>query len=142
MMKIALSFAMMALLYGCAYPLKLHPRDGGPSGIGEASSASKSMTITVGDKIYAGSYIFDGGGAAFTQNYGTATAVSGYRSAQVFSNSYGTTFVPGSNVGQAFLHGPDGSSMRCQFRYIGSSGLGECIDNKNKFYDLVIGAPR
>jgi hypothetical protein len=40
------------------------------------------------------------------------------------------------------LRSSDGGSLRCQFRYIDSSGLGECVDNFGRQYDLVIGRPK
>lgn len=142
MKKVLLSAVLVGLLTGCAYPLQLHSRDGSAGGTGEANSNDRSMRVTVGGKLFTGSYIFDGGSVIATQAYGTATAVSGARTAQAFGSAYGTTFVPGSNNGQAFLRAADGTSMRCQFRYINSSGLGECVDTQNKVYDLVIGSPR
>ncbi len=134
--------SLVALLTACAYPLQLHSRDGSSGGQGEANSGNKTMNVTIGGKLFTGKYIFDGGNVISTQTYGTATAISGTRTAQAYGSSYGTAFIPGSNTGQAFLQAGDGSSLRCQFRYIGSSGLGECTDNQNKSYDLVIGSPR
>lgn len=142
MKKLLLSVALVGVLSGCAYPLQLHSRDGSAGGIGEANSSDKSMRVAVGGKLFTGAYIFDGGSVIATQTYGTATAISGTRTTQAFGSAYGTAFVPGSNNGQAFLRAADGASMRCQFRYVNSSGLGECIDNQNKVYDLVIGSPR
>jgi hypothetical protein len=142
MKELALLTALALMLSGCAYPLQLHSRDGSAGGAGEASSTDRSMRVNVGGKLFTGSYIFDSGSVIATQAFGTATAVSGTRSAQAFGSSYGTAFIPGSNMGQAFLRAEDGTSMRCQFRYINSSGLGECIDSQNKVYDLVIGSPR
>lgn len=142
MIKPLVTISLVALLSACAYPLQLHSRDGSAGGQGEANSGDKTMKVTVGGKLFTGKYIFDGGNVISTQTYGTATAYSGTRTAQAFGTSYGTAFIPGSNMGQAFLQAGDGSTLRCQFRYIGSSGLGECTDNQNKSYDLVIGSPR
>lgn len=115
---VVISLAAILALTGCAYPLALYSRDGSAGGQGEANHSKKTMSISVADKTYKGTYIFDDG------------------------SSYGTAFVPGSNTGQSFLRSSDGSSLRCKFRYIGSSGLGDCIDNLGKSYDMVIGSPK
>lgn len=141
-MFLVASITAILALTGCAYPLALHSRDGSIGGVGEASSGNKSMTISIGDRVFTGSYIFDSGSVAPVYTYGSATAVSGARTVQSYGSSYGTAYVPGSNSGQAFLRSLDGGSLRCQFRYIDSSGLGECVDNLGRQYDLVIGRPK
>jgi hypothetical protein len=139
---LVISIAAVLALTGCAYPLTLHSRDGSAGGEGEANNSRKTMSISIAGKTYTGTYIFDDGGVVATSSFGTATAISGARTTQAFGSSYGTAFVPGSNTGQAFLRSSDGGTLRCQFRYIGTSGLGECIDNQGKSYDMVIGAPK
>lgn len=140
MKKILLSLLALTLV-GCSYPLQLHSRDGTGTGQGLANSGDKSMKITLGGTVYSGKYVFDGGSVATTNMFGTATAYGRAGTATAYVQSFGTTFIPGSNQGQAFLMAPDGSSLRCRFMYKDSNGLGECESNSGKVYDLVIGSP-
>ena len=140
MQKIA-SLISFLLLTGCAYPLHLHSRDGTGNGIGVANSSDKAMKITLGGMDYSGKYIFDGGSVAATNMFGTATGYSRSGTMSAYSQSYGTTYIPGSNYGQAFLLAPDGNSLRCKFMYKDNNGLGECESNNGKIYDLIIGPP-
>lgn len=135
------SLLVTIILGGCAYPLQIHSRDGSGSWSGIANSGNKSMTINLEGVNYTGNYIFDNGSVATTNVYGTVNAYGSAKPATAHSQSYGTTYIPGSNQGQAFLLAPDGKSLRCRFTYIGNSGLGECQSNNGKVYDLVIGPP-
>lgn len=130
-------------LSGCAYQLQLHSRVAGqPGGTGVANSGDKSMTVSVGNRVFKGTYVFDGGSVVPTNSFGSATAYSRYGTTTVHGSSFGTMVVPGSNRGQSFLTSIDGTTMRCQFFYKDSSGMGECQTNTSEVYDLVIGSPR
>lgn len=139
LIKVATSTLIAAaLLAGCTHPLTLMSRDGGMNGTGEANEAGKKVLISVGAKVYEGSYIYDGGSVIVGNSYGTATAYSGTRSATAYGSSTTSTYVPGSGNGKILAVSPAGGSMRCDFQYTGGSGIGYCKDADGREYDLLI----
>lgn len=127
-----------AALAGCAHQISLVPRDNGPIGKGSAPASmgdSGKLSVELGGKNYSGEWVFvrDGGsvGAAF------GSAWSG--SSAAYGNS---TFFGASSTGngRAILTAPDGSRIRCVFRYnaMGGTGVGECIDDEDHLYDMFI----
>ena len=45
---------------------------------------------------------------------------------------------PRKDYAESFPNSPNGGSIRCEFNYQGSTGIGVCEDNANKLYDLLI----
>ena len=126
------------ILAGCAHQVSLVPRGDGPIGTGSAPASmgdSGKLSVELGGKTYSGEWIFvrDGGtvGAAFGSAWSGGTTVTG-----------NSTFFGASTVGngRAILTAADGSRIRCAFRYNewGSTGIGECIDDEERLYDMFI----
>jgi hypothetical protein len=140
-MKLLPALAAALLLQACAYPLTLQSRDGGPGGTGTANSGGKTVEIALNGKTYRGSYIYDGGAVIPTQTFGSATASNRYGTTTAFGSSTSTTYVPGSGAGRILAMAGPGDSIRCEFMYRGSGGMGVCEDNSGKAYDLLIAGP-
>lgn len=133
-----LILAAVTGLLGCSHKLALYPRDGGPVGKGTAEEASKSVTINLGAKTYTGTYIYDGGRVVTFQSHSTTTAYSSAKSATAYGSGFGSAYVPGSGNGRILVSSQGGDSLRCEFQYSNGSGLGVCLDNAGKEYDLQI----
>lgn len=123
-MKLLIILFCCFLTAGCAHPLTLYPKQGGEQqGTGTANSGDKKVTIQLNGKTYEGSYVYGGTavGVAFGSSGTTSTMIG----------------VGGSN-GRILARSIDGDSIRCDFNYSGSSGLGVCEDSQGRQYDLTI----
>lgn len=125
-------------LFGCSHQLTMYPVGGGALGQGVAEESGKRVTINLNGNTYTGSYVHDGGSVATFQSYGSATAFSGTKIATVAGNSFGSAYVPGSGNGRILAHSSSGDAIRCEFQYVGGSGIGVCRDGSGKEYDLQI----
>lgn len=124
-MKRALPFLL--LLAGCAGTLQLHPRDGGERAVGAFNTGGRSMEVTVGTKLYSGSYVTNAGGSVSTfQGFsGRATAFG-----------TGQSFHSG-NSAVALLTASDGDTMRCEFNYQRLTAIGVCQTRGGRVFDLT-----
>ena len=121
-------------LTSCAHPIQLTPRDGGPIAYGTAPAGlgdKGKLTVNLDGKVYTGRWVLVRSGAI-----GFGSAFTGMTT--VSSSAIG---MEAGGGGQAILSAPDGSRLRCAFRYseISAAGLGECVDDAGKIYDMMIG---
>ena len=117
----------------------LTPRDGGPSGQGQATGSglgySGKMTVELAGRRYEGDWIYQPEGG--TMGFGSATAFSGGQMATAYGTTYGVSM---NGNGRAHLHSADGKAINCGFTYSSwsATGIGECQDQDGKIYDLSI----
>lgn len=137
-MKKLIIFVWLICLVGCAHQLELYSRNGGVNGTGTAQETTQSILITLDNVTYKGSYTYNGGAPVITTSYGTATAISGNRTAYATGTSVSNSYIPGTGQGRVFARSVDGKGLRCEFSYDEFNGLGICQDNNNQLYDLVI----
>lgn len=139
--------ASFILLAGCASKITLVPQDGlGPIGRGEAPMSignSGRLTIDLDGKTYEGEWTFMSGGGFIGSSFGTGTA-NAYGGGSYASSNMSTqstsVLQSTSGSGQAWAQTPDGEILRCRFDYntFSSTGLGVCVDETDRVYDLTI----
>ena len=138
MLRTGVICVLTATLGGCAHHLVQVERTSGARGtatITTAGNKSGDLSIFLNDKVYVGTWIYVPEGGSY--GFSSATAISGSRVATA-SGSFAA--LPLGGGGSILASAADNSSLRCSFRYseIGSTGVGECQDNKGSFYDLQI----
>ena len=133
-----LAILAVATLTGCAHQISLVPRDDGPMGKGTAPASmgdSGKLSVELGGKNYTGEWVFVRDGGSVGTAFGSAW--SGGSSAYANSTFFGAS---STGNGRAILSAPEGSRIRCVFRYnaMGGTGVGECIDDEDHLYDMFI----
>jgi len=133
-----LAGALAAALSGCAstYDLTLMPRDSGKLTYGEAQdlgNGQATVSITVGDKIYTGTWVQVTPEQATSYIGASAWGWRGWGSYGEINHNYGDA------IAKALLQANDGSGMRCDlYGLTGGSGTGKCTDDKGMIYDVQI----
>jgi hypothetical protein len=131
------------VLVACAttYQLTLMPRSSGKLYAGEAIERSPggeaTLTITIEDKIYAGTWVptaADRGTAFVSGGFGWWGRRSGLGTSVSVEN-------PQGGQAKALLQAADGSGLRCDITGLaGHTGGGICRDDQDQFYDVQIRA--
>lgn len=132
-----------ALLGGCAstYTLTLMPRNSGVTYTGEAverNSSEADVTVTIGDKVYRGTWVTAGPDRT-TAYVSGGIGIGGRRTL----GGLGTTVTVDNPQGveaKALLRAADGSGLRCDLRGMasGRGGAGTCQDDQGLVYDVQI----
>jgi hypothetical protein len=136
-MKIILSLSILMLLSACSPQLQLISRKNNGNGTGVAHIIGKEVSITLNNKEYEGTYVYDGGQNVNTTSYGTATAYSGTQNINIYANGQSNTYVPGTGNGKLIATSGN-DTLRCDFNFRHGTGVGYCINNNGSEYDLII----
>lgn len=143
------TLALLLTLTGCAHQLDLISRTNSGNGSGKAEEMGKKVTVFLKNKMYVGTYVYDGlkvittTASSNTNSTATSTAISGKRivtaNGQGNSNTtaYATTYIPGSGNG-SFVATSGDDTIRCDFNYKDGTGIGYCQNNSGEEYDLII----
>ena len=133
----ALIMVAAVALAGCAHNLTFVNRETGERGTATVKGGSRGgdIQITLGDKIYNGTWIFESNGGSI--GFANGTAFSGTAVASASGMMFSESTAGGGTI---LASTDDGSTLRCQFSYnqMGNTGLGVCQDNHNGVYDLQI----
>ncbi len=143
MKRVFLAMAAAAALAGCAstYQITLMPRTSGKLYYGEATEETAggpaSMTVTIEDKTYTGTWVPVTPGQ--TTGYVSGGVGWGWRRGGL---GVGTVTMdnPTGGESKALLQAADGSGLRCDLRGMGArtGGGGVCQDDKGLMYDVQI----
>ena len=127
-----IAILLLLALAGCAHKLTLMERGTGIISHGTVPGSwdnSGNLTIEIEGLVYTGTWVLSsGGGMSLMNTYGSQ-----------ISTSVGF-FSSGQGVGNAMLHAPDGSSLRCQFQYSDwtATGIGVCVSSDGRVFDMQI----
>ncbi|WP_413730811.1 hypothetical protein [Sodalis sp. RH22] len=137
-MRIIALFFLIILISGCAADLKLVDRSSGIEYAGKTGSTmggEGTVNALVENSNYSGSFIYmeNGGGYSLT----SATATSGVATA--YGQSM-TTTLSARGHGMINMRALEGKFIRCVFDFnsLSNKGIGECIRNDGRQYDLWI----
>lgn len=156
-----LNLTILALaLTGCAAKMTLIDRTDGRlqygSTDGSTMGGSGNATLNIDDEAYAGPWIYQPSGGSFGfSNFGATTSITGtassYSPKAGFANATlsGTGTTTGtatamavSAVGNGMINvrAPSGKFMRCVFTFntLQNTGIGECLRNDGRAYDLTL----
>jgi hypothetical protein len=137
-MKTAVLAALMLLLSGCAASLTFVDRTDGQEYVGKTGgtmSGDGKLSAVIEGTPYSGSWIYSAGGGGYT--LGTATGTTGTTSAV----ATGTAFaVSAQGNGLMNMRSASGAFIRCVFNFntLSNRGIGECLRNDGRQYDLRI----
>lgn len=153
MCRIAICF-ILVFVSGCAAKLSFIDRTNGLVHLGSTGGtlgSSGEATATIDGEAYSGPWIYSASGGSYSlTNFNsissaTGTATSGLATATVqgFGTSTGSSsaFVMSAHGnGMLHLRSQTGSFMRCVFTFNGfsSTGMGQCLRNDGREYDLTI----
>ena len=129
MRKVAITTVVL-LLSGCAYTMKLMPRDGGVVYTGHVHSngmGSGTLDVALDNKTCTGTFAtaHTGDSFGFFQAYGHGSAAAGS------FQSYGA-----SSTYKALMTCTDGTGLRCDVEGA-DTGAGICVDSKGRVYDML-----
>ena len=139
-----------AVLAGCAAQLTFIDRTDGQSYRGATGSTlgnTGELTAVIDGATYSGTWIYSEVGGGYSLGVanatGTATAVSAGRSMVATGASFGTLAALSASAqgrGLITMRTTGGEFMRCVFDFntMSDTGLGECIRNDGRHYDLAI----
>jgi len=127
----------LSTLTGCAYQLALTPRDGTAPSIGRAqqiTSDSGTLELTIGDKTYSGTWA----ASPADDDYKLFKSYTSKRQGVLDNDALADPLLNSGTLANGLMRAPDGSSLRCQFRYGANVGYGVCQDDDDKIYDFRI----
>lgn len=142
--------AALTLLTGCAAQVSLIDRTDGRQHAGTTGATmggSGEIQATVEGAQYAGTWLYSSSGGSYSlANFsatGTATTIAPRGSATTMANSIGTaSMLTASAQGRGLINmrSSDGQFIRCVFDFntMSNTGLGECVRNDGRVYDLTI----
>lgn len=132
-MRPVVALALLVALAGCAYQMQFLPRDGGSLYVGSAQSdgmGGGTLSVQLDGRTCSGSFAQASSGDTFGffQSYGRRGAGSSVGSFQSFG---------GSNTFKALMACTDGSGMRCDIEGRDKTGVGICVDSKQRVFDMI-----
>ena len=127
----------LSTLTGCSYQLALTSRDGTTPGIGKAqqlTSDTGTLELAIGDKTYSGTWAT----APADDDYKLLKSHISQRQGVLDNETLADPMLNSGTLANGLLRAPDGSSLRCQFRFGADVGYGVCQDDDEKIYDFRI----
>ncbi|MCM5682927.1 hypothetical protein M8A51_25675 [Schlegelella sp. S2-27] len=146
-MKQLATLAAVVALSGCAARLTFIDRTDGAQYQGTTGSTMNNTgdaQAEIAGAKYQGQWIYSpsGGGFALGSAFGSATAYGGGGMVNAYGSSTSSTvFTSAHGRGLLTLRSDGDAFMRCVFDYntMSSTGLGQCLRNDGREYDLTIG---
>ena len=145
-LRYLLSGASVLLLAGCAAQLTFIDRTDGTVHLGSSGSTAGNAgeaTATIANAAYSGPWVYSasGGGYSLGNAFGTATSFGQGGAASVFGSATVSSLVlSAQGNGLINMRSKDGAFMRCVFNFnsMSSTGIGQCVRNDGREFDLTI----
>jgi hypothetical protein len=131
---VAVAFAATLICAGCAYEVRLIPREEG-----EPTHISKVWVDSFGEAV-SGSIELVADGIRYSGTYVSSPSGYGLTILSRYCPQHGDLARSTSGwYGQAFLHAPGGRTLQCEYKGSWSKGgYGVCLSHEGKVYDMLI----
>jgi|SRR5471030_124300 len=137
-MRIVPLLLSVFVLSGCAANLKFIDRSNGSEYSGTTGSTfggKGSINALIEGSRYDGSFIYMDNGGGYSLTSGMVSTTTGYAYGQALTSS-----VSASGKGLVTMRSSQGEFIRCVFNFnsLSNKGIGECLRNDGRVYDLWI----
>lgn len=119
---------------GCTYEVSLIPREGG------GRLHASTIRIDSFEKTVSGRIDLLADGIRYSGIYVSMPSDYGLTLLKQYDPQHGDLVLSTSDwYGQASLQGPDGRTLRCEYKGRSSKGgIGVCVSNEGKIYEMLI----